>query len=96
MSTLKLIFLDIDGVICCNMVGRLEENKLAVLSHIVRKTGAKVVLSTDWRRQPQLKKQLVTTLQRIDVEVTRLTASKLPPPPHSPWRFFPWRARIWA
>ena len=38
----KVIFLDIDGVICCNMVGHLEETKLAELKRIVQQTGAKV------------------------------------------------------
>ena len=40
-----VIFLDIDGVICCNMAGRLEESKLAILAEVVKKTQAKVVLS---------------------------------------------------
>ena len=67
-----LIFLDIDGVICCNMNGHLEEPKLQQLRRIVEATGAKVVLSTDWRRQarPQSLNRRSsrfprTTLQRI-------------------------------
>ncbi len=44
-----VIFLDIDGVICCNMAGRLEESKLAILAEVVKKTQAKVVLSTEIR-----------------------------------------------
>ena len=27
-SSIKVIFLDVDGVICCNAIGRLEEEKL--------------------------------------------------------------------
>jgi len=42
MAEERVIFLDIDGVICCNMVGHLEETKLAELSRIVTATGAKV------------------------------------------------------
>ena len=42
----RLIFLDIDGVICCNSSGQLEPAKLAELQRIVRLTGAKIVLST--------------------------------------------------
>ena len=53
----RVIFLDIDGVICCNSFGRLEENKLQLLKSVVDSTGAKVVLSTDWRRWPKLKQQ---------------------------------------
>jgi hypothetical protein len=68
-----VIFLDIDGVICCNMAGRLEESKLAVLNTVAKATGAKVVLSTDWRRQAQLKRQVVAALKRLDIEVIGAT-----------------------
>ena len=57
---LRLVFLDIDGVICCNRVGELEASKLAQLQRICRETGAKVVLSTDWRRQAALKRHLAS------------------------------------
>ena len=60
-------------VICCNMAGRLEESKLAVLAAVVRATDAKVVLSTDWRRQAQLKRQVIAALKRLDMEVIGAT-----------------------
>ena len=41
----KVIFLDIDGVICCNNAGKLEESKLSELKRIVQATNAKVVRS---------------------------------------------------
>jgi hypothetical protein len=66
-APLKLIFLDIDGVICCNMYGRLEEPKLELLKSVCQRTGAKVVLSTDWRRVPQLKVQLISTLKAYGI-----------------------------
>ena len=68
-----LIFLDIDGVICCNMAGRLEESKLEVLNEIVKATAAKVVLSTDWRRQAVLKRQVIAALKRFDIETIGAT-----------------------
>ena len=71
-----VIFLDIDGVICCNMAGRLEEQKLANLNDIVKATQAKVVLSTDWRRQANLKRQVIATLKRLDIEVIGATPMK--------------------
>ena len=46
MPKRRLIFLDVDGVICCNSSGQLEPAKLAELQRIVRLTGAKLVLST--------------------------------------------------
>ena len=71
-----VIFLDIDGVICCNMAGRLEEQKLANLNDIVKATQAKVVLSTDWRRQANLKRQGIATLKRLGIEVIGATPMK--------------------
>ena len=41
MAAPRVIFLDIDGVICCNMAGRLEESKLAVLNTVVKASDAK-------------------------------------------------------
>ena len=57
----RLIFLDIDGVICCNNEGVLEQSKLELLRQVVDATGAKIVLSTDWRRIPKLKQLLIAT-----------------------------------
>ena len=31
---LRIIFLDIDGVICCNSMGRLEDKKMRILQAI--------------------------------------------------------------
>ena len=49
-----LIFLDLDGVVCCNMHGELERDKLIQVKKICDAAQAKVVLSTDWRRRPEL------------------------------------------
>lgn len=62
-----IIFLDIDGVICCNNMGRLEMDKLHRLRHIVDATGAEVVLSTDWRRSPQLKLRLLSAFKQLGI-----------------------------
>ena len=45
-APLRVIFLDIDGVICCNSFGRLEDKKLRILQGVCKETAAKVVLST--------------------------------------------------
>lgn len=50
----KVIFLDIDGVLnehewMQNHTPWLDENKLKLLSSVLQKTGAKVVLSSNWR-----------------------------------------------
>ena len=64
-APLRVIFLDIDGVICCNSMGRLEDKKLRILQGVAQTAQAKIVLSTDWRRVPQLKTQLIGALRGL-------------------------------
>lgn len=53
----KILFLDVDGVLNCEKTERITKNgylfvggrKLKRLKHILDETGAKVVLSSDWR-----------------------------------------------
>ena len=47
---MKIIFLDIDGVISTfEKAWRLDINKLELLSKIIEETGAKTVISSSWR-----------------------------------------------
>ena len=75
-SQTPLIFLDIDGVICCNHHGELEEAKLANLRIMAEATGAKVVLSSDWRRQRPLKQRVQRALARIGVGYVGCTSQR--------------------
>jgi len=86
----KVIFLDIDGVICCNMMGRLEDNKMMQLRRIVEATGAKIVLSTDWRRQAQLKRQVIMACKRCDMEVIGATPQRSMYTPVRPMEILDW------
>ena len=52
---MQVLFLDVDGVICCNQQMRLEEVKMRRLTRICLKAGAAIVLSTNWRRIPNLR-----------------------------------------
>jgi len=88
-----VIFLDIDGVICCNMSGRLEEAKLNELKGVVQATSAKVVLSTDWRRQAQLKRQVVAALKRLDIEVIGATPCRAMYQPIRPQEITEWMSK---
>jgi len=88
-----VIFLDIDGVICCNMTGRLEDNKLDELKRIVSATSAKVVLSTDWRRQAQLKRQVIMTLKKRDIEVIGATPCRAMYSPIRPQEITEWMTK---
>ena len=42
-APLRVIFLDIDGVICCNSMGRLEDKKLRILQGVAQTAQAKIV-----------------------------------------------------
>jgi hypothetical protein len=51
---MKLIFLDIDGVLNRNgnrppNVCEIEENPLSLLSDLIRRSGAEVILTSSWR-----------------------------------------------
>lgn len=56
---MKVIFLDIDGVLNTNSDREILNDKLKLLSELVSKTGADVVLSSSWRygwNKPELNK----------------------------------------
>ena len=56
---MKVIFLDIDGVLNTNSDKEISNDKLKLLSELVSKTGAEVVLSSSWRygwNQPEKNK----------------------------------------
>ena len=52
----------------CNTNGVLETPKLLLLQKIVKITGAKVVLSTNWRYYADLKKRLIQALESFGIE----------------------------
>ncbi|KAL3933516.1 MAG: hypothetical protein SGPRY_000245 [Prymnesium sp.] len=87
----KLIFLDIDGVICCNSISRLEEAKLKQLKRVVSETGnTKVVLSSDWRRQQALKRLVVTTLKQYGIKCIGATPQRSMMQPVRPMEILSW------
>ena len=50
-GVVRLVFLDVDGVICLDpMSNGLDAEALNQLKRIVTETGAKIVLSSTWRR----------------------------------------------
>ena len=62
-----LLFLDIDGVICCNYECRLEEDKLRQLKRIHKATACKIVISSDWRKNLPMKQKLQRALDRLGI-----------------------------
>jgi hypothetical protein len=67
-KTRPIVFLDVDGVLCCNHETRLEAAPCAELQRIAESTRAAVVLSTDWRRDPSLSSRINDVLheRRVD------------------------------
>lgn len=68
-----LVFLDLDGVICCNYRAELEASKLQQAQRVCSQTGAKVVLSSDWRRRPQLRNRACEALRNRGIDVIGFT-----------------------
>ena len=89
-NAIKLVFLDVDGVICCNGQGRLEEDKLARIRRVCTETGAKVVLSTDWRRDATLKQVISTSLTDRGMSVIGATKKGPPLKPIRPQEITGW------
>ena len=61
-----------------------------LLRNIVAQTGAKIVLSTDWRRVPKLKQQLIQTLAENGMEVIGATPMRAPWQPVRPQEITAW------
>ena len=65
---LRVIFLDVDGVVCCNQNGHLEPDKMKQLLRITNETSAKVCLSTNWRLYAELREHLYAKLGAAGIE----------------------------
>ena len=69
---MKVIFLDVDGVLNCYLhkfTPALEDAKIKLLKEIVDVTDAKIVLSSSWRENSNLKYKLVTKLAEYNLEI---------------------------
>ena len=75
-SRTSVIFLDIDGVVCCNYDTRLEKKKLERVAKLTKATGAKVVLSSDWRRSPNLKRRALEAIAALGGQCAGVTAQR--------------------
>ena len=63
-----LLFLDVDGVICCNQNGALETDKLQNLVRVAKETGCKICLSSNWRLYDDLREYLYQQLALLGIE----------------------------
>lgn len=64
---MKLIFLDVDGVLACNGSGYIETEKLEFLTQIVEEVGASCVISSNWRVFPELREELLEALATYSI-----------------------------
>ena len=65
---LRVLFLDVDGVVCCNQKGQLEPDKMRQLIRITKEASAKVCLSSNWRLYEELREHLYTKLGAVGIE----------------------------
>ena len=75
---MKVIFLDVDGVLNYkNSKSKVEDKKVKLLKHIVDETSAKIVLSSDWRYWLNTDDKdvtfLIRTLAKYDMEIMSST-----------------------
>lgn len=71
--TIKIIFLDIDGVLVTRRLGVFEEPLLQNLKRVVDETGATIVLSSDWRRHPQARLEAKRVLATVGLSFIACT-----------------------
>jgi len=74
----KVLFLDIDGVIQVSTPGQISQHHLTYIKNIVNETGCSIVLSSDWRRSPQGRTAVKQSLkqQQLDfIDYTPLSRS---------------------
>lgn len=65
---MKLIFLDLDGVLVTRRVGVFDEPLLRNLARVVEQTGATIVLSSDWRRHPAARAEARRCLRTVGLD----------------------------
>mmetsp|Transcript_119182 Transcript_119182/g.379934 ORF Transcript_119182/g.379934 Transcript_119182/m.379934 type:complete len:235 (+) Transcript_119182:147-851(+) len=66
---MKLIFLDLDGVLVTRRPGVMEDRLLHNLQGLVARTGAEIVLSSDWRRHPAARDEARRVLATVGLKI---------------------------
>eukprot|EP00929_Paragymnodinium_shiwhaense_P023397 TRINITY_DN14652_c0_g1_i2.p1 TRINITY_DN14652_c0_g1~~TRINITY_DN14652_c0_g1_i2.p1 ORF type:complete len:114 (+),score=8.51 TRINITY_DN14652_c0_g1_i2:81-422(+) len=75
----RVIFLDVDGVI--NIPRGMDRKLLTHLKGVVEDTGAKIVLSSDWRNAKDTRDEIRRILRLFDMDYVACT-----PPSKSPFQ----------
>ena len=73
----KVIFLDCDGVLNSDKTlyesNSLEDDLILNLKELVDKTGAKLILSSSWRSNPQATRYLMNRLDKFGLHLSGMT-----------------------
>ena len=73
VAALRILFLDVDGVVCCNQNGQLEPEKMQQLIRITKEADAKVCLSSNWRLYEDLREHVYAELEAVGIECVGTT-----------------------
>lgn len=88
---MRLIFLDIDGVLVTRRPCVMEEKLLQNLARVAKETGAKIVLSSDWRRHPEARAEAQQVLNSMGLELIGCTPCKSPYLAQRPTEILEWK-----
>ena len=70
---MRVLFLDVDGVVCCNRDSLIEPDKMEVLQKICEATRCKVCISSNWRLFDDLRQHLYRQLAHYKIECVGAT-----------------------
>lgn len=70
---MRVLFLDVDGVVCCNRDCLLEVDKMQILQKICETTQCKVCISSNWRLFDDLRQHLYQQLAYYNIECVGTT-----------------------
>lgn len=87
----KLIFLDLDGVLVTRRPGVFEQHLLLNLKRVVEATGAKIVLSSDWRRHAPAREEARRALRSLGLDFIGTTPCLSPYLPQRPTEILQWK-----
>eukprot|EP00428_Durinskia_dybowskii_P037609 CAMPEP_0170257528 /NCGR_PEP_ID=MMETSP0116_2-20130129/28625_1 /TAXON_ID=400756 /ORGANISM="Durinskia baltica, Strain CSIRO CS-38" /LENGTH=236 /DNA_ID=CAMNT_0010508553 /DNA_START=173 /DNA_END=879 /DNA_ORIENTATION=- len=88
---MKLIFLDLDGVLVTRRPGTFEDRLLRNLQGLVQRTNAEVVLSSDWRRHPSARDEARRMLGTVGIRIIGSTPCLSPFVPQRPTEILQWK-----
>lgn len=87
----KLVFLDLDGVLVTHRPGCFEPGLVLNLKRLITATGAKIVLSSDWRRHAQAREEARRALRTAGMDFIACTPCMSAYIPQRPTEILQWK-----